>query len=131
MTTKSLLRLCAGLVGAAGIGLIINPDFVVLRSEGSLSVDSAVARATGFVLTVLCLRCWPNENDIDGRAIWALLTYAFLTTLYLGYLKVVAGFVSALLTPVLVIHAGMAILLAGLAYERRGSTANRGLANQH
>jgi hypothetical protein len=130
MTTKSILRLCAGLVGAAGIGLIINPSFV-LHSGGGLSGDSAAARATGLVLILLCLRCWPNGNDIDGRAIWALLTYACFTTLYLGYLKIVAGFVSALLTPVLVLHTVIAILLAGLAYERRGSTANSGRANQH
>jgi hypothetical protein len=73
MTTRSLLRLCTGFVGATGIGLIINPGFVILLSGGGLSGDRAMARTVGLVLLLLSLQCRPNGDDIDGWAIWALL----------------------------------------------------------
>jgi hypothetical protein len=68
MTTKSLLRLCAGFVGATGIGLIIHPGFVILLSGGGISGDRAMAGGVGLVLLLLSLKCWPNGDDIDGRA---------------------------------------------------------------
>jgi hypothetical protein len=70
MTTKSLLRLCTGFVGATGIGLIIHPGFVILLSGGGLSGDRPIAGGVGLVLLLLSLTCWPNGDDIDGRAIW-------------------------------------------------------------
>jgi hypothetical protein len=130
MTTKSLLRLCAGFVGATGLGLIISPGFVVLLSGGGLSGDRVMAGGVGLVLLLLSLKCWPNGDDIDGRAVWALLAYNLFTALYLGYLKFTAGFVSALLWPIFVLHAVIALLLVGLAYERV-SAANIGRVNQY
>src|SRR2546428_1179377 len=118
MTAKSPLRLCAAFVGAAGIRLIANPGFVVRELGGGLSGDSGMTRGVGFVLLLLSLKCWPNGEDIDGQVISALLAYNLLTALYLGYLKLAAGFVSTLLWPVFLLHTVIALLLAGLAYER-------------
>ncbi len=131
MPAKSLLRLCAAFVGATGVGLIANPGFVVRELfGGDLSRDSGMTRGVGFVLLLLGLKCWPNRDDIDGRVIWALLAYNLFTALYLGYLKLAAGFVSTLLWPVFVLHTVIALLLAGLVYERV-SAAKTGQANQH
>jgi hypothetical protein len=131
MTPRSLLRLCPAFVGATGVGLIANPGFVVRELfGGGFSGDSGMTRGAGFVLLLLSLKCWPNGDEIDGRIIWALLAYNLLTALYLGYLKLVAGFVSTLLWPVFVLHAVIALLLADLAYERV-SAAKIGRANQH
>src|SRR5258708_355274 len=98
MTTKSVLRLSAAFVGAMGVALITNPAVVVGELFGAgLSGDVLVARGLGLVLLLLCLKCWPTGDDIDGRMIWALLTYNLLSALYLGYLKLADGFTSTLL----------------------------------
>jgi hypothetical protein len=131
MTTKSMLRLCAAFEGTMGIALILNPDFVVREFfGGGASGDVTAARVTGVILLFLCLKCWPVGDDIEVRAVWALLTYDLLATFYLGYLKLVAGFLSALLWPIFLLHAVIALLLIGLASERF-SAAMIDRANQH
>jgi hypothetical protein len=70
------------------------------------------------------------EMILTGGPYGALLAYNLITALYLGYLKFAAGFVSALLWPIFVLHAVIALLLVGLAYERV-SAANIGRVNQH
>jgi hypothetical protein len=54
-----------------------------------------MTRGAGFVLLLLSLKCWPRGDDIDGR-----------------------GLVNTPLRTVLVLHAVIALLLVGLAYER-------------
>jgi hypothetical protein len=131
MTTRTLLRLCATFEGVTGIALMAEPDVIVRELfGGGLSGDITIARAAGFCLFFLSLVCWPSEDDTAGQVIWAQLAYNLLTALYLGYLKLAGGIVSALLWPVCALYAVIALLLAGLAYERV-SAAKTGRANQH
>ena len=131
VTTRTLLRLCATFEGVTGIALMTEPDFIVRELfGGGLSGDIAIARATGLCSFFLGLACWPIGDDIAGQVIWAQLAFNLLTALYLGYLKLAGGFVSALLWPVCVLYAVIALLMAGLAYERV-SAAKTGRANQH
>ncbi len=119
-----LLRLCTAIVGGMGVVLLLNPSFAIQQLfGGGLSGDIAMARGTGIVLLVLCFRCWPNRDGIDRRPLLALLAYFFLATLFLGYLKLEAGFVSTTLLSVLVLHLVIVLLLAGLAYQE-GSITN-------
>jgi hypothetical protein len=64
------------------------------------------------------------------QLIFAQLTYNALTVLYLGYLRLEGGFTSSLLLPISALHGLMAIILAGLAYERF-SIAQSGRAKEH
>jgi len=131
MTTRTLLRLCATFEGVTGIALMTEPDFIVRELfGGGLSGDIAIARAAGLCSFFLGLACWPIGDDIAGQVIWAQLAFNLLTALYLGYLKLAGGFVSALLWPVCVLYAVIALLMAGLAYESV-SAAKTGRANQH
>jgi hypothetical protein len=131
MTTKTLLRVCATFDGVTGIVLMAEPDFSVRELfGGGLSDNIAIARAAGLCSFFLGLACWPSGDDIAGQVIWAQLAYNLLTALYLGDLKLTGGFVSALLWPVCAQYAVIALLLAGLAYERV-SAAKIGRAIQH
>jgi hypothetical protein len=63
------------LLGALGVALILNPGLAVQELFGAgLSGDNAMARGTGIVLLVLCIRCWPNGHDVDRRPLLGLLT---------------------------------------------------------
>jgi hypothetical protein len=131
MRIRLLLRLCAAIVGALGVALILNSGLAVQELFGAgLPGDNAMARGTGIVFLVLCIRCWPNGHDVDRRPLLGLLTYAFLTTLLLSYLKLEAGFVSTPLSSVLVLHVVIALLLASLAYQK-GLATNTSRINQH
>ena len=130
MTTRTLLRLCAIFEGVTGIALMVEPDIVRELFRGGLSGDIAIARAAGLCSFFLGLACWPIGDDIAGQVIWAQLAYNLLTAFYFGYLKLAGGFVSALLWPVCALYAVIALLMAGLAYERV-SEAKTGRANQH
>ena len=83
MTTKSLLRLCTGFIGATGIGLIIHSGFVTLLSGGGLSGDRVIAGGVGLVLLLLSLKYWPNGDDIDGRAYGSFL-YTISSPLFIS-----------------------------------------------
>ena len=119
MTTKTLMRLCAAVEGATGVALFAAPDLVIrMVFGGGFTSDIAVARGAGLAPFVLGLACWPIGNDIPARVIWAQLTYSLLVGLYLVYLRVGGGFAGSLLWPASGLHAVMALLLAGLAYEK-------------
>jgi hypothetical protein len=98
------------------------PDSVIRTLLGSdSSGDIAIARIAGFGPFLLGLACWPGEDDVvTAQVLWAQLTYNLLIALYLGYLRVGGGFVSSALWPACALHASLALLLAGTAYERSG-----------
>ena len=120
MTTRTLVMLSAALVAATGVALIADPDFVVraILGDGLSGAGIAAGRGAGIVLFALGLACWPSGTDATSRAIWALLTYDLLVVFYLGYLRVSGGFVSSVLWPACALHALLALLLTGTAYER-------------
>lgn len=118
MTTKTLVRLAAGLEVATGIALIVSPTLVVhvLVGVGLSDGGIAIGRVGGFALLSLAIACWPR-NDAATQALQALFVYNLLTALYLGYLKVGGAFVSYFLLPACLLHLVLTILLARPAYQ--------------
>src|SRR5208283_3555692 len=120
MKTRTLVSLSAAIEAATGVALIAGPDFVarLLLGVGLSDSGIAVARLAGLGLLSLGLACRPSADDATPQATLALFTYNLLAALYLGYLRVGAGFVSYLLWPACALHALLALLLARPAYER-------------
>jgi hypothetical protein len=108
------VRLSAAIELATGIALIVAPGFVVrvLLGADASGAGIAVARVAGLGLLSLGVACWPGGNETTPQTARALFIYNLLTALYLGYLRVGAGFVSYLLWPACVLHALLTILLA-------------------
>ena len=119
MTTRTLLRLSAGLETVTGIALIALPDLVarLLLGTGLSGSGIAVARVGGFGLLSLGFACWPGWDEVTAGAIRALFTYNLLAALYLGYLRVGGGFDGFLLWPASILHALLALLMARPTYE--------------
>jgi hypothetical protein len=72
----------------------------------------AVGRIAGFALLALALACWPRREGSSGRsgALFALLIYNSLTTIYLIYLGI-EGLAGMLLWPAVAIHAVLSIII--------------------
>jgi hypothetical protein len=113
MTTRILAMLSAAIEMATGIALIAVPGFVgrALLGQDLSGAGIAVARVAGLGLLSLGLACWPGRNDATPHVLRGLLTYNLLAALYLGYLRIGAGFVSYLLWPACALHAVLTILL--------------------
>ena len=120
MKTRTVVSLSAAIEVATGVALIADPDFVarLLLGVGLSNTGIAVGRLAGLGLLSLGLACRPGGDDASPQALVALFIYNLLAALYLGYLRVGAGFVSYLLWPACVLHALLALLLARPAYER-------------
>jgi hypothetical protein len=108
------VMLSAGIEMATGVALMAAPGFVgrVLLGADLSAAGIAVARVAGLALLSLGVACWPGGSEATPQAARALFIYNLLTALYLGYLRVGAGFVSYLLWPACVPHALLMILLA-------------------
>ena len=120
MKTRTLVSLSAAIEAATGVALIAGPDFVarLLLGVGLSDSGIAVARLAGLGLLSLGLACRPSGDDATPQATLALFIYNLLAAIYLGYLRVGAGFVSYLLWPACALHALLALLFARPAYER-------------
>jgi hypothetical protein len=118
MTTKTVVRLAAGLEAATGVAVILSPTLVVrvLFGVGLSEGGIAVGRVGGFALLSLAIACWPRNNT-PAQATEALFVFNVLTALYLGYLKVGVGFVTYFLLPACILHTVLALLLARPAYQ--------------
>jgi hypothetical protein len=68
------------------------------------------SRVAGISLITLGVACWPR--GVLTQALYAMLTYNLLLTLYLAYLGLGGAWVGILLWPAAVAHAVLAILLA-------------------
>lgn len=118
MTTKTLIKLAAGLEAMTGIALTVSPTFVVRVLFGASLTHGgiAVGRVGGFALLALAIACWPG-SDAAPQATQALFLFNLLTALYLGYLKLGGGFVSYFLLPACLLHLALTLLLARPAYQ--------------
>ena len=114
MTTRPVLMVSAAIEVATAVALILAPAFVARLLLGTELFDGgiAVARVAAFGLLSLAIACWPGGAVADTQAIRALFVYNLLAGLYLGYLRVGAGFVGYLLWPACVLHVLLAVLLA-------------------
>jgi hypothetical protein len=108
---KLLLTITALLEAATGLALITTPTIVarlLLGAELS-GVDVVVARVAGIALLSLGIACWPGCGTTGNKppALWGMLTYNLLATLFFFYLIVGGQFVGPLLWPVALLHGGM------------------------
>ena len=118
MTTKTLVRLSAGIEAITGVALIASPTIVVrvLLGAALSHAGIAVGHVGGFALLSLAIACWPR-NDTAPQAIHGLFIYNLLAAFYFGYLKLGGAFVSYLLLPACLLHLVLTLLLARPAYQ--------------
>jgi hypothetical protein len=105
---KRLLVVAAGCEALTGLGLVVDPPFVVQLLLGARPSGAGVAtsRLAGIALLGLGIACWPDDDVIGHQApLRAMLVYNMLATLYLFFLGVRAESVGLLLWPAVGAHA--------------------------
>ena len=111
-----LLALTAIIEAATGLALIAVPSVVVrLLLGGEISGASIpLGRVAGFGLLSLGMACWPGRATPvnTAPALWAMLTYNSLATLYLLCLGIGGEWVGPLLWPAVALHSILSLLLA-------------------
>jgi hypothetical protein len=115
MRSKRVLTLAAVSEAATGVALLIVPSLVgwLLLGAELTGISIPVARVTGIALMALGVACLPrSERGWPGRALFGMLTYGVLVTLYLAYLGIGGEWVGSLLWPAVAIHAILTFLLA-------------------
>jgi hypothetical protein len=120
MTTKIVTAASGATEAATGVALILIPEIVsrMLLGVELSSAGVALARVAGFGFLALTTACWPRRDGPSRQAIRALFVYNLLAGLYLGYLRVGAGFAGYLLWPACVLHVSLAVLLARPALKQ-------------
>src|SRR4030095_4295668 len=96
---KKLLGFAAIAEAATGIALIVAPLLVGRLFFGAEFSDVAViaGRVAGIALIALGIACWPGGTAT--RALYGLLTYSALVTLYLLYIAIAGEWAGPLLWP--------------------------------
>ena len=116
---KKLLVLAA--LGEAGTGLVllVYPSIVVrlLFAAEIAGAGVVMSRITGISLIALGMACWPGHGAT--WALWGMLTYSLLATLYLIYLGVGGEWTGKLLWPAVAVHAVLTTLLARAWFNER------------
>jgi hypothetical protein len=117
-TKFPLLAFTAVGEAAVGIALLVSPPIMVhlLFAAVITGVGIVMSRIAGIALIALGIACWPPGGRT--RALWAMLTYSALATVYLGYLGVRGEWAGPLLWPVVALHALLTLLLAGVWFKR-------------
>jgi|SRR5271166_4787084 len=121
---KKLLILAALLEALTGLILFVDPTIVIRFLFGSEIADAGLlaSRVAGISLIALAVACWPQGNKL--RALFGMLTYGLLVTLYLVYVAA-NGTAGILLWPAVALHAGLSSLLVrAWRKERRIPAAN-------
>jgi hypothetical protein len=113
---KQSLALAAVLEVAMGMALLIVPSLGgrLLFGEDLTGIVIPVAHVLGIALLALGVCCWPGSTALFG-----MLTYGTLVTVYLAYLGLVGGFTGILLWPAVVLHAILTVLLARAWFQSR------------
>jgi hypothetical protein len=117
---KNVLRFAAIAEAATGLALVVIPSLVVWLLFGVefTSVSLSIARVIGMALVGLGISCWPS-----WPALYGMLTYSALATLYLAYLGVARGFSGILLWPAVALHAVLTLLLARACLKPQEKTS--------
>jgi hypothetical protein len=120
---KKLLILAAVSEALTGLILLVYPPIVVRLLFGVEIAGAGVlmSRIAGIALIGLVVACWPDSNPL--RALFGMLTYNLLATLYLVYVGVNSG-VGILLWPAVAVHAGLSVLLVWAWRKRTKSTGS-------
>ncbi|MGH8761508.1 MAG: hypothetical protein ACREVW_18710 [Burkholderiales bacterium] len=119
---KKLLAIAAAGEAATGLALLaVSPTVVRLLFGAEIAgVGIVISRIAGISLIALGLACWPGRDagSNTAQALYGMLMYSALVTLYLGYLGAVGEWVGILLWPAVGIHAVVTILLARGVVQR-------------
>jgi hypothetical protein len=125
---KRLLAFTAVLEAATGLALMAAPTVAVrLLLGGEISGASIpLGRVAGLALLSLGIACWPRRNPTGNTAsaLWAMLTYNSLVTLYLLCLGIRGEWVGLLLWPAVALHSTLSLLLARQWRRRSGDKSN-------
>jgi hypothetical protein len=118
---KKMLGFAAAGEAVAGLGLLIVPSLVtwLLFGQGLTGISISMARVTGIALLGLGISCWPNWT-----ALYGMLTYSALVTLYLAYVGIRGESVGLLLWPAVVLHVVLTLLLARSCSRARQKQAD-------
>jgi hypothetical protein len=118
---KKLLALTAFGEAALGLVLLVHPPIVVrLLFNAEISGTGLVmGRVAGIALIALGVACQPGKSS--AQALWGMLTYSVLVTLYLAYLGIEGKSVGILLWPAVVLHVVLTFLLAR-AWQKKQRT---------
>jgi hypothetical protein len=111
-----VLTVAAVLEVATGVALLIVPSLVgrLLFGEELTGIVIPVARVLGIALIALGVCCWPGST-----ALYGMLAYSGLVTLYLLYLAIRGEWVGPLLWPVVALHGILTVLLARASFQSR------------
>jgi hypothetical protein len=111
-----ILAFAAMVEGILGLLLIFDPAWVISLLLGAVAsgVGIPIARCFGVALLALALACWPGGSR-TGRssAFRAVFVYNASIAPYLVYLGAVEHLSGLLLWPAVVLHAVVALSLAG------------------
>ena len=109
---RILLAVAAVAEGATGLALLAYPGIVIQVLFGAEIAGAGVlaSRVGGISLIGLAVACWPREEAT--QALYAMLIYNLLVTLYFLYLGLDGAWVGILLWPAATAHAVLTILLA-------------------
>jgi hypothetical protein len=107
---KKLLILTAIIECLTGLVALVYPPILIRLLFGSEIAGAGVliSRIAGISLISLGVACWPDGNIL--RAFFGMITYNPLVALFLVWVGINDGG-GILLWPVVVIHAGFAVLL--------------------
>jgi hypothetical protein len=119
---KKVLGVAAVAEAATGLALLIIPSLVCRLLFGTelSGVSIPMARVTGIALLGLGISCWPSWT-----ALYGMLTYSALATLYLAYLGIRGESVGRLLWPAVLLHAVLTVLLTRSWFSERGKIVTK------
>ncbi len=110
---KKLFVLAAAGEAAMGLVLVVYPPVVVQLLFNAPVEDAGIVmcRIAGIALIALGAACWPGSAGATANALWGMLTYSALATLYLVSLGVKGERVGSLLWPAVAVHVILTVLL--------------------
>jgi hypothetical protein len=120
--TRTVLGLAAAIEAVTGFVMILFPhELIRLLLGGDVAgVGIVVTRVAGIALLSLGLGCWMARQEEDGGwALFALLIYNSLVTIYLTLVGFGTEFVGMLVWPAAALHAALTALLAYRLRETR------------
>ena len=122
---KRLLLLASVGEAATGLALVVYPLIVIRLLFGAEIAGTGVimSRLAGISLIALGLACWPGSAL--SQALFGMLCYSLVATLYLAYLGISGKWVGSLLWPAVIIHAIWIVLVAS-AWLKDQKTRGKG-----
>ncbi|HEX2476388.1 MAG TPA: hypothetical protein VHK01_16670 [Lacipirellulaceae bacterium] len=118
---RSVLGVAAAIEAVTGLVLIAFPHVLIRLLFGAevAGVSIAIGRVAGIALLSLGVGCWMGRQETGNWALFAMLIYNSLVTIYLTLVGFGAEFVGMLLWPAAALHAALTGLLAYPLIETR------------